>query len=208
MQLAKKTMKTQERSGCGLICLVLLVTIATILLAGCTDSGQDQQNQVTPTGTQQIEKTTMHTTSTTKTVTGAAPYKTAQPVSTPVSSTGVIKIDPISDKNTGDTFTLTGTTSLPAGTSIFWQILPDTGTPPTGLDKESQMSVAGNYMVSKGDGALNRIALTIELGRLVPGKYVAIVGKMKGDETSGIVFEIGKDFGYTYFTLKQAGERR
>jgi len=195
-------MNIHRKPGIGLISLVLLVTIATILLAGCTDSSQDRQSQVAPTGTQQIEKTTMHTTATTKTVTGAAPQKTAQPASTPVSSTGVIKIDPISDKNTGDTFTLTGTTSLPEGTNIFWQILPDTGTPPTGLDGDSMMSVGGNYQVTKGDGTSNRIALAVDLGRLVPGKYVAIVGKMKGDETSGIVFEIGKDFGYTYFTLK------
>ena len=195
-------MTSPRKPGTGLICLVLLVTIATILLAGCTDSVQNQQGQVTPTGTQQIEKTTMRTTVTTKTVTIAAPQKTTQPVSTPVSSTGVIKIDPIGDKKTGDTFTLTGTTSLPAGTNIIWQILPDTGTPPAGINGDSMMSVGGNYQVTKGDGTSNRIALAVDLGRLVPGKYVAIVGKMKGDETSGTVFEIGKDFGYTYFTLK------
>jgi hypothetical protein len=114
----------------------------------------------------------------------------------------VIKLDPIGDKKTGDTFTLTGTTSLPEGTNIFWQIMPDTGTPPTGLNGESMMSVGGNYLVTKGDGALNRIALAVDLGRLIPGKYVAIVGKMKGDQTTGIVFEIGNDYGYTYFTLK------
>ncbi|MDD4137758.1 MAG: hypothetical protein PHT99_07710 [Methanoregula sp.] len=201
-------MTSHRKPGTGLTCLVLLIMIATITIAGCTDSSQDQQSQVTPPGTQQIEKTTMHTTATTKTVTVAAPRKTAQPVSTPVSSTGVIKIDPISDKNTGDTFTLTGTTSLPEGTNIFWQILPDTGTPPTGLDGDSMMSVGGNYLVSKGDGSLNRISLSVDLGRLVPGKYVAIVGKMKGDQTTGVVFEIGNDYGYTYFTLKQAGEKR
>ena len=195
-------MNIHRKPGTGLICLVLLIMIATIALAGCTDSAQVQQSPVTPTGTQQIEKTTMHTTATTKTVTVAAPQKTAQPVSTPVSSTGVIKIDSIGDKKTGDTFTLTGTTSLPTGTNIIWQILPDTGTPPTGINGDSMISVGGNYQVTKGDGTSNRIALAVDLGRLVPGKYVAIVGKMKGDETSGIVFEIGKDFGYTYFTLK------
>jgi len=195
-------MNIHRKPGTGLIYLVLLVTIATILLAGCADTAQDQQGPVTPTGTQQIDKTTIHTTATTKTVTVAAPRKTAQPVSTPVSSTGVIKIDPIGDKRTGDTFTLTGTTSLPAGTSIIWQILPDTGTPPAGINGDSMMSVGGNYLVTKGDGTSNRIALAVDLGRLVPGKYVAIVGKMKGDQTTGMVFEIGNDYGYTYFTLK------
>ena len=64
------------------------------------------------------------------------------------------------------------------------------------------MSVGGNNQVTKGDTPPNRISLAVDLGRLVPGKYVAIVGKMKGDATTGMVFEIGNDYGYTYFTLK------
>jgi hypothetical protein len=195
-------MKNHQKPDPGLTCLAILIAIATIAIAGCVDSGQTQQSQVTPTGNQQNEHPAVATTVMTKVTTAPAPLKTAQPISTPVSSTGVIRVDPISDKNTGDRFTFTGTTSLPAGTNIIWQILPDTGTPPAGLNGDSMMSVGGNYQVTKGDGTSNRIALAVDLGRLVPGKYVAIVGKMKGDETSGIVFEIGKDFGYTYFTLK------
>jgi hypothetical protein len=193
-------MKRDHQSGPGLICTTILILLATIAIAGCVDSVRDQQGQVTATGTVQAGHPATVTTITTGTATVPAPQKTAQPA--PVSSTGVIRVDPVSDKNTGDTFTLTGTTSLPAGTNIIWQILPDTGTPPTGLDGNSMMSVGGNYQVTKGDGTSNRISLAVDLGRLVPGKYVAIVGAMKGDGTSGTVFEIGRDYGYTYFTLK------
>ena len=195
-------MNIHRKPGTGLICLVLLITIATIVLAGCTDSAQGQRARAA-THDQPTVNPASGTAVTTKTTAAPAPVKTTPAVSAPVSSTGVIKIDPIGDKKTGDTFTLTGTTSLPAGTSIIWQILPDTGTPPTGLDPDSRMSVGGNNQVTKGDGTLNRISLAVDLGRLVPGKYVAIVGKMKGDQTTGMVFEIGNDYGYTYFTLKQ-----
>ena len=197
-----ETMKSQQKSGIRLICLALLIVVMTLVSAGCLESTQDQKSQVTTTHDQQRKNPATSTAVTTRTTTALAPLITTQSASVPVSSTGIIKIDPLSDKNSGDTFTLTGTTSLPAGTNILWQIMPDTGTPPTGLDGNSQMSVGGNYLVTKGDGTLNRISLAVDLGRLIPGKYVAIVGKMKGDETSGIVFEIGKDYGYTYFTLK------
>ena len=180
-------MKPDHQPGPGLICITVLILLATIAIAGCADSVQEQQSRVTATGTVQAEHPSAGTQITTRIATVPAPQKSAQPTTAPVSSTGVIRIDPISDKHTGDTFTLTGTTSLPAGTNIIWQILPDTGTPPTGLNGDSMMSVGGNYQVTKGDGTSNRISLAVDLGRLVPGKYVAIVGKMKGDGTSGIV---------------------
>lgn len=194
-------MKTHRTSGLWLICLTVIIAFVIVTLAGCVDSAQSQQSQVIPAGNQQNENPVPATAVATRTKV-PEPQKTTSSASKPVSSTGVITIDPISDKNTGDKFTLTGTTSLPAGTNILFQIMPDTGTPPTGLDKDSMMSVGGNNQVTKGDGTLNRVSLAIDLGRLVPGKYVAIVGKMKGDETTGIVFEIGNDYSYTYFTLK------
>lgn len=195
-------MKNQQKSGIRLISLALLIVIATLVSAGCLESTPDQQSQMTATHDQQSANPASGTAVTARITTTPAMLKTTQSAPAPVSSTGVIKIDPIGDKNTGDRFTLSGTTSLPAGTNIFWQIMPDTGTSPTGLDPDSQMSVGGNNQVTKGDGTLNRISLAVELGRLIPGKYVAIVGKMKGDQTTGIVFEIGNDYGYTYFTLK------
>jgi hypothetical protein len=200
-------MKTDHRSCPRLICLAILLILSTIAIAGCVDSAQEpQEGRATSTGDVYTEHPATGATTTTRIATVPATQRTAQPASGPFSSTGVIRVDPISDKNAGDTFTLTGTTSLPAGTNLLWQILPDTGTPPTGPDGNSMMSVGGNYLVTKGEGTSNRISLSVDLGRLVPGKYVAIVGKMKGDPASAPVFEIEKDYGYTGFTIKQAGE--
>lgn len=130
----------------------------------------------------------------------ADPVKTVRTRANPGSSTGVIQLDPIADKKTGDTFTLSGTARLPEKTNLLWQILPDTGTPPDGLEKESTMSVGGNYYVLKGDGTTNRISIAVDLGRLVPGNYVAIVGTMKGAPEE-MLFEVDRDFGYAYLTL-------
>jgi hypothetical protein len=197
-------MRTDHQTGSGLICITILIILATIAIAGCADSAQVPQSQETPTGNVLTGHPAAGTTTATRIATVMATQRTAQPASGPVSSTGVIKIDPISDKNAGDTFTLTGTTSLPAGTNILWQILPDTGTPPTGIDGDSRMAVGGNNMVAKGDSSVNRISIAVDLDRLIPGKYVAIVGKPKRDQSQSPPFEIGSDYGYTYFTLKQA----
>jgi len=191
-------MKTQQKSGSALICLAILIA-ASLVIAGCVDSGLDQQGQVTPTNDKQSENHAAGTTVTIRTTTVAAPLKTLQPMPASGLSTRGITIDPIGDKKTGEKFLLAATTSLPVGTNLFWQVLPDTGTPPTGLDGSSQMSVGGNNLVIKGDGTANRISQAVDLGRLVPGKYVVIVGEMKGDFSD---FKIGDRYGYTYVTLR------
>ncbi|MFA5332500.1 MAG: hypothetical protein WC342_08990 [Methanoregula sp.] len=192
-------MKNPQKSGIRLIVVTLLIVVATLGIAGCLESTPDQQSQTTTTNDKQSANPVSGTAVTTRTTIAPTPLITTQTAPTSVSSTGVIKIDLIGDKKTGDRVTLTGTTSLPAGTNLFWQIMPDTGIPPTGIDRTSQMSVVGNYLVTNGDGTSNLISIDADIGRLVPGKYVAFVGKIKGAPSN---FETGNDFGYTYFTLK------
>ena len=200
-------MKTPQATRQALICLAVLVTVATIAIAGCTDTTQVQQGEVTPAGNQQNENPAPVTAVMSKAATIAGPSKTAPPASAPISSTGVIKIDPIADMTAGSPFVITGTTSLPENTELLWQVMPDTGTAPTELNGDSQMSIGGNNLVMKGDGTVNRISQTIPENELIPGKYVVIVGKRNGDQTTGMKFEIGNDYSYTYFALKQAGEK-
>ena len=187
-------MKTHQISGPGLICLAILI-VAILVIAGCVGSAPGL-DPVTPT----IEKQGEHPAAAmTRTTTSPALLKTLQPTPAPGLSTKGIIIDPIGDKKTGEKFLITATTSLPVGTNLFWQILPDTGTPPTDLNGNSMMSVGGNNQVTKGNGMSNRIAQAVDLGRLVPGKYVVIVGEMKGQPSD---FKIGDRYGYTCFTLK------
>jgi hypothetical protein len=115
-----------------------------------------------------------------------------------------IRINPVGDRNAGDQFLITAATSLPVGTEVLWQVLPDTGIPPTGLDGNSQMSIGGNSIVTKSDGAENRISLAADMSNMVPQKYVVIVGKPKRDQSQGPPYslEIGDLYGTAFFTLK------
>jgi hypothetical protein len=191
-------MEIPKRSDIALISLVLIITVAALMVAGCLESAPVQQDPVATASQATSDHPAAATAVATRTTTAPSPLKTVQAASTSFSSTGVITIDSISAKNTGEKFTINGTTSLPAGTNLLWQIFPDTGTPPTGLDGNSMMSVGGNNLVTKGDGTSNRISIAVDLGRLVPGKYVAIVGKMKGEFKD---FQI-EDNAFTCFTLK------
>jgi hypothetical protein len=192
-------MKNPQKPGDVLICLALLITIATLAIAGCMESTQEQQGQMPVASEKQNEKPVATTIVTTRTVAAPVQPSPAQSSPGPGLSTAGITIDPIGDKKVGDRFTITAMTSLPAGTNLFWQIMQDTGTPPTGLDKNSQMSVGGNNLVLNGNSTSNRISQDVDLGRLIPGKYVVIIGEMKGDFSD---FEIGDRYGYTYFSLK------
>lgn len=187
-------METINGSGKKIAGLILFMTIVLIVMTGCTDSAMEQQGPATPVHEKQGENPAV--------TTNAAITTPEAPAQKPVSSTGVINIDPVTDKTTGDTFTLTGTTSLPAGTEILWQVMPDTGSPPTGLDMDSTMSVGGNVLVTQGDGTSNRIAIPVDLGRLVQGKYTVVAGKAKEHLPDKMVFEIGNDFGYAFLRIK------
>jgi hypothetical protein len=124
---------------------------------------------------------------------------------TATSTTGdYIRLNAIGEKKVGDQFLITGTTSLPVGSEVLWQVLPDTGTPPTGIDGNSRMAIGGNSLVTKGDGTVNRISLAADMANMVPQKYAVIVGKPKRDQSQGPPFsyEIGDLYGTTSFTLK------
>lgn len=125
----------------------------------------------------------------------------AQPSSDPVLPNAVITFDPIGDRKTGNTFNITGTTSLPAGTNLFWEVRLDTGTPPTGIDMNSRMGIMANNQVTKGSGTSNRVSLAVETKDLVPGKYVALAISLKGDPVT-VDPTTGTLAGYTYLNLE------
>jgi hypothetical protein len=123
---------------------------------------------------------------------------------TPVQATNTggkyIRVNPIADHATGDQFLISGTTSLPVGTMIMWQIMPDTGTPPAGTNRDA-LGIAANGQVTKGEGSENRISLAVDMTGFKPGKWVALAGENKGDPRKPS-FEMTDLTGYAYFNLK------
>lgn len=191
-------MKLQQNSKIRLASLILIVAFATILIAGCTDSASARQSQTASTNSPQNGQAAASTTIPTKATVLPASPKTTQPALTQAPSAKTLSFDPIGNKKTGDKFTITGTTALPAGTNLFWEIMPDPGTPPTGVDLDAQIGIMANNYVKKGNGASNTVSLDVDTKDLKAGKYVVIVASVNGNADPST----GTMEGYTYFTLK------
>lgn len=114
---------------------------------------------------------------------------------------GAVTFATIGDRKTGGQFTITGTTNLPAGTNLFWEILPDSGVTPTGVDLDAPIGIMANNQVTAGTGSSNRIALDVNMTDMKPGKYVVTVSSLAGDPMT-VSPATGVLAGYTYFNLK------
>ena len=110
-----------------------------------------------------------------------------------------IRLNAIGDKSVGDQFLITGTTSLPVGTTVIWEIMPDTGTAPAGLNLDTA-GIMANNVVTKGDGTSNRVSVAVDMSTMKAGKWVALVGVMKGEPDSGSL-AIEDLTGTAYFTV-------
>jgi hypothetical protein len=122
------------------------------------------------------------------------------PVQATITKDDYIRITAIGDRTVGDQFLITGTTSLPVGTTLIWQIMPSTGTVPTTLDMNAT-GIMANNAVTKGDGTENRVSLAVDTTDHPPGEYIVIVGEMKGDMANGEI-GIGDLVGSALFDLK------
>jgi hypothetical protein len=124
---------------------------------------------------------------------------TDAPVQPATTKDDFIRINAIGDKTEEDQFLISGTTSLPAGVGLIWQVMPYTGTVPTGLDMNAK-GIMANNPVTKGDGAANRVSLAVDLGNMEPGEYIAMVGPMKGDPENRDI-AMADPVGSTRFTV-------
>lgn len=113
------------------------------------------------------------------------------------SASDYITVNPIGDRFVGDQFLITGTTSLPVGTSLIWQVMPDTGIAPTGLNMTAS-GLAGGNGVTKGSGSTNRVSFAADMMNQKPaGNWVVLVGVSKDGE-----FAVENPIATVYFTLK------
>ena len=188
-------MKLPQKTGIRVASLILIVAVATILIAGCTDSASARQSQSVSTNSPQGGQAAAGTAA--KTTVLPASSATTQPALTQASSAKSLSFDTISDKKAGDKFTITGTTMLPADTGLFWEIIPYLGTAPTGVDLNAQTGIMANNYVKEGSGASNTVSLDVDTKDLTSGKYVVIVASLNGNADPST----GTMEGYTYFTL-------
>ena len=106
----------------------------------------------------------------------------------PVPSVGscqVIRIDPFPDTLSGKTQTITGTTSLPAGTELLFQVLPAEfkyGMNPASGNISGMITGAmGAVKVIQGPGGNNTWSLDINPSQLPPSEYLVNVSNDRID---------------------------
>lgn len=124
---------------------------------------------------------------------------TETPVQATITKSDYLRINTIGNKRTGDQFLITGTTSLPAGVGLIWQIMPYQGITPESLDLNAT-GILANNPVTKGNGRENRVSLAVDLGNFEPGEYVLLVGVSKGGPETGDL-RIGRPTGSARFTV-------
>ncbi|MCK9632643.1 MAG: hypothetical protein M0R30_13510 [Methanoregula sp.] len=157
-------MKTPQATRQALICLAVLVTVATIMIAGCTDSTEGRQNTVS-TGSE-TPASVMAVTATT----------TAQPTPAPDPSAPYITIDPISEKKIGDLIIISGTTNLPENSAIsMYRTYGDSG----------EEKMIANRQVLAGTGGTTRWRFVSDTNGFRPGSYkIRVAAAKKGVEGS------------------------
>ncbi len=111
-----------------------------------------------------------------------------------------IRVNAIGDRSFGDQFLITGTTSLPVGTEVLWQVTPTSLT----TDPNQSGTFTGamaNTQVTKGSGITNHVSFAMDTYALLPGQYNVSVSTIAGDLSKGD-FRPGDLAGSAYFTLK------
>lgn len=176
-------MKNYQKFGLGLICLAVLITTATIAAADFLGSHQDQRSQMNPTSNQQSENPAAGTT---VTMNSPVPLKTVQRGLSPNSSTPFITIDPISDKTTGDLIIISGTTNLPAQTSIYLKDINES----TG-----KSTMTANTIACPNATGVNRWTFTLDPTTWMrPGSYRYMVSTPSEDVNSSVHFNLKGTF--------------
>jgi hypothetical protein len=119
-----------------------------------------------------------------------------------------IRIDPVGDKNVGDNFAITGTTNLPAGTEILFQVYsasfePTAADPQTGAQSGEFTGATGTVKVIRGTGDTNTWSADIDLSTFQPEEYLVNVSLLTGDPAKGD-YSTGNPSGRLKFTVNPA----
>ncbi len=89
------------------------------------------------------------------------------------------QLDTVGVKHAGDQFLVTGTTNLPVGSEVIWEVAPSVA--PNFPDTGTFSGMMANSEVTRGDGGTNRVSLAVDSTALEPGEYTVRVSNVVGD---------------------------
>jgi len=126
----------------------------------------------------------------------------------PTGQAQFIRVDPIGDKNVGDAFTITGTTNLPAGNEVLFQVYaasfePSATDPQAGAQSGEFSGATGTVTVMQGTGDVNTWSADLDLTTFQPREYLVNVSAFTGDANKRD-FSTGNPTGRLKFTVHPA----
>lgn len=174
-------MTQQLKYGRLFASLVLVIAIAALFVAGCTDSSSPGQKTAPSTGIGQNGQASVPPTDTpihgkTNDLLTTVPASAAQD-----RSGTFIAIDPVGDKKIGDLLVISGTTSLPVKTPVYlsWRV----GNP-------GEEKILSNRPVLSGTNGTNRFRFVFDTTGFKPGTYTTTVATGKNSVSGSIQFSL------------------
>jgi hypothetical protein len=125
--------------------------------------------------------------------TSPKPIDLMTPISrTPVQLSGYwIKVDPISDKEVGDIFTINARTNIPVGDEVLVQVYSNTFTDhrlnKTGMEFKGAV---GTVRVARGNGDINITSFVVNTSAFTPDEYLVTEEGTIQDASGAYVFNI------------------
>lgn len=194
-------MKTNLKPYPVPVCLALIITIAVLAVAGCTDSPHAQQDQMPVTGEIQSGHSVTGTTVTTMTITVPSPQKTLPQAPAPWSTTPAVTtrisdpseraipngilIEGIHDITEGAPLVVSGRTSLPVGTDLIVKVVPVTMDMGKIAGNFSNVEKSAVTKVAGGSANGNRYSVTFETANLLPADHMVSVSPRGGEAAEG-----------------------
>lgn len=131
---------------------------------------------------------------------GSLPPTSPKPTDlmTPISGTPVqlsvywIKVDPISDKEVGDIFTINARTNIPVGDEVLVQVYSTTFTDHR-LNKTGNTEfkgAVGTVRVARGNGDINITSFVVNTSAFTPDEYLVTEGATIQEASGADVFNI------------------
>lgn len=111
-----------------------------------------------------------------------------------------ISVDPISDQNIGNPFTITGTTSLPAGSVLLVEVYPASFQNATGTGSGEFYGASGIVSVTAGSGNIHAWSMALNTTKFSPGTYLVKTSLFEGN-TQKDDFTTGEPTSTVQFTL-------